>query len=118
MMIGALIFRNAGRKKALEMIYTARMLSAAEAEEMGLITRAVPAQELDTVVSEALSAISAKAPLALKMGRQALATAQDMTLDEALDYLCIQLGSVAATEDAMEGMMAFMEKRQPQWKGR
>ena len=118
MMIGALIFRNASRKKALEMIYTARMLSAAEAEEMGLITRAVSAQELDTVVNEALSAISAKAPLALKMGRQALAAAQDMTLDEALDYLCIQLGSVAATEDAMEGMMAFMEKRQPQWKGR
>lgn len=118
MMIGALIFRNASRKKALEMIYTARMLSAAEAEEMGLITRAVSAQELDTVVKEALSAISAKAPLALKMGRQALAAAQDMTLDEALDYLCIQLGSVAATEDAMEGMMAFMEKRQPQWKGR
>jgi enoyl-CoA hydratase/carnithine racemase len=118
MMIGALIFRNASRKKALEMIYTARMLSAAEAEEMGLITRAVPTQELDTVVNEALSAISAKAPLALKMGRKALATAQDMTLDEALDYLCIQLGAVAATEDAMEGMMAFMEKRQPQWKGR
>ncbi len=118
MMIGALIFRNASRKKALEMIYTARMLSAAEAEEMGLITRAVSTQELDAVVNEALSAISAKAPLALKMGRQALAAAQDMTLDEALDYLCIQLGSVAATEDAMEGMMAFMEKRQPQWKGR
>jgi len=118
MMIGALIFRNAGRKKALEMIYTGRMLSAAEAEEMGLITRSVPSNELDTVVNEALRAIAAKAPLAAKMGRQALATAENMTLENALDYLCEQLEAVAGTEDALEGMMAFVEKRQPQWKSR
>jgi enoyl-CoA hydratase/carnithine racemase len=118
MMIGALIFRNATRKKALEMIYTARMLSAAEAEQMGLITRAVPKDDLDGVVNEALSNIAAKAPLAIKMGRQALAAVQDRPLAEALDYLCQQLGEVASTEDAKEGMTAFIEKRQPQWKGR
>ncbi|MGB6063239.1 MAG: enoyl-CoA hydratase-related protein [Desulfomonilaceae bacterium] len=118
MMIGALIFRNAARKKALEMIYTARMLSAAEAEQMGLITRAVPKDDLDRVVNEALSNIAAKAPLAIKMGRQSLDAVQDRTLDDALDYLCQRLGDVASTEDAKEGMMAFFEKRQPQWKGR
>lgn len=118
MMIGALIFRNATRKKALEMIYTARMLSAAEAEDMGLITRAVPGDDLDAVVNDALSAIAAKAPLALKIGREALAAAQDMNLGEALDYLCTQLEAVASTEDALEGMTAFVQKRPPQWKGR
>ncbi|MBI5570730.1 MAG: enoyl-CoA hydratase/isomerase family protein [Desulfomonile tiedjei] len=118
MMIGALIFRNASRKKALEMIYTARSLSAAEAEEMGLITRAVPAENLDRVVDETLAAVAAKAPLAIELGRQALAAVEGQPLDEALDYLCEQLVAVAATEDAAEGMTAFIQKRQPTWKGR
>jgi len=118
MMIGALIFRNSIRKKALEMIYTAKMLSAAEAEEMGLITRAVPAGDLDRVVEDALAAISAKAPVAIKLGRQALAVASELGLDEALDFLCGKLGEVVSTEDAKEGLTAFMQKRTPVWKGR
>ncbi len=118
MMIGALIFRNATRKKALEMIYTAKTLTAADAEAMGLITRAVPADELDKVVTETLKGISAKAPLALEMGRRALAAVQDMNLPDSLDYLCEQLAVLVATEDAQEGLMAFMQKRQPEWKRR
>lgn len=118
MMIAALIFRNTKRKKALEMIYTARMLSAAEAEDMGLITRVVPAEELDRVVHETLKSVATKAPLAVRLGRKALAATQDMELDEALDYLCAQLGVVAGTEDAREGLTAFLEKREPVWKGR
>jgi enoyl-CoA hydratase/carnithine racemase len=118
MMIGAMIFRNAGRKKALEMIYTARLLTAAEAEEMGLITRAVAPEDLDRVVTETLEAISAKAPLAIRFGRQALAAAEDLSLNEALDYLCEKLGRIVDTEDAREGLLAFFEKRKPEWKGR
>jgi len=118
MMIGALIFRNAVRKKALEMIYTARTLSAAEAEEMGLITRALPADKLDDAVIEALKSIAGKAPIAVKLGKQALARAQDMSLDEGLDHLCEQLGKVVETEDAREGLSAFLQKRPPVWKGR
>lgn len=118
MMIAALIFRNVKRKKALEMIYTAKMISAREAEDIGLVTRAVPAEELDRVVHETLKAIAGKAPLAMRLGRRALASSQDMELDEAFDYLCAQLDIVAGTEDAKEGLAAFMEKRQPVWKGR
>lgn len=118
MMIGALIFRNSSRKKALEMIYTAKMLSAAEAEGMGLITKACPAEDLDRIVNEALAAVSAKAPLAMALGRRALAAVQDMSLDDALDHLCDQLGKVAGTEDAVEGLTAFLQKRDPVWKGR
>jgi enoyl-CoA hydratase/carnithine racemase len=118
MMITALIFRNARRKKALEMIYTARMLSAAEAEDIGFVTRAVPAEDLDRVVDETLKSIVRKAPLAVRLGRKALAATQDMELDEALDYLCAQFGVVAGTEDAREGLTAFLEKREPVWRGR
>jgi enoyl-CoA hydratase/carnithine racemase len=118
MMIAALIFRNAGRKKALEMIYTARMISGAEAEAMGLITRAVPAADLDAVVGETLASIGSKAPLAMEIGRKALAAIEGKDLNSSLDYLCEQFGFLASTEDAMEGVMAFMEKRAPAWKRR
>jgi len=118
MMIGALIFRNTLRKKALEMIYTAKTLSSQQAEEIGLITKACAPRELDSTVNETLTAIAAKAPLAVRMGRKALADAQDMNLSDALDYLCQELRKVAATEDAIEGMTAFLQKREPVWKGR
>jgi enoyl-CoA hydratase/carnithine racemase len=118
MMISALIFRNALRKKALEMIYTAKTITAAQAEEMGLITRACSSENLDRTVEETLSTIAARAPLAVKMGRRALAAVEDLPLENALDYLADQLRLVARTEDAREGMTAFMQKREPIWKGR
>lgn len=118
MMIGALIFRNSFPKKALEMVYRAKTLSAREAEHIGLITRALPAEELDAAVTSALEDMSSKAPLAAAIGRAAFASAREMPLDEALDFLCARLGDLVETEDAREGLAAFFEKRKPQWKGR
>jgi len=118
MMVAALLFRTVGRMKAREMVYTARMYSATEAEAMGLITRAYPAEQFETAVDETLATIAAKGPLALTMGRRAVAEIDDMGLDDALDFLCRQLGEVVATEDAKEGMMAFLQKRDPVWKNR
>ncbi|MBM4326941.1 MAG: enoyl-CoA hydratase [Deltaproteobacteria bacterium] len=118
MMIAALIFRNASRKKALEMIYTARMLTAAEAEEIGLITRALPREAFDRVVDQTLETVASKAPLAIGLGRRAMAHVDAFSLPEALDFLCEQLSVVAKTEDAIEGLTAFLQKRKPDWKGR
>jgi enoyl-CoA hydratase/carnithine racemase len=118
MMIGALIFRNVARKKALEMMYTARFVSSDEAEEIGLITRSIPEEEFDSTVNETLSTIASKAPLALSLGRQALALAEDRSLGSALEHLCDQLREVVETEDAKEGLTAFLQKRPPEWKGR
>ncbi|MBU0513730.1 MAG: enoyl-CoA hydratase/isomerase family protein [Proteobacteria bacterium] len=118
MMVAALLFRTVGRMKAREMVYTARMYPAAEAEAMGLITRTISAEEFDAAVDETLARITAKGPLALTMGRRAVAEIEDMGLDDALDFLCRQLGEVVATEDAKEGMLAFLQKREPVWKNR
>jgi enoyl-CoA hydratase/carnithine racemase len=118
MMIGALILRNATRKSALEMIYTARKYSADEAREMGMITRVHPAEELDAEVERTLSEIAANGPAAIRIGRRAFAEAEKMDLETALDYLCAQLGEVMKTEDAMEGITAFFEKRPPVFKNR
>jgi enoyl-CoA hydratase/carnithine racemase len=118
MMVAAILLKAGQRKKILEMIYTGATVSAAEGEAMGLLTRVHPRAELDAAVEERLGALAAKAPLALKLGRQALAAVESLEQTEALDHLCGQLARLLETEDAMEGMMAFMQKRQPVWKGR
>ena len=119
MMIGALLFRNAVRKKVLELIYTAQPVSAAEAERMGLLTRVYPTiAEMDAAVDKTAAAIRGNAPAAIAIGRRALAEADDMDLDRGLEYLCTRLNDVLRTEDAAEGLMAFAMKREPEWKGK
>lgn len=118
MMVGAVLLKAGARKKLLEMVYTGATVSAAEAEAMGLLTRVYPRAELDASVGERLSTIASKAPLALALGRQALAAVEGAPATEALDHLAGELARLLETEDAVEGMMAFMQKRAPAWKGR
>lgn len=118
MMIGALIRRNALRKKALEMMLTAEPVTAAQAEAMGLITRAVPAAELDATVEKAVAAIRLNAPIALRVGRRVLAETEDLSFDEAVERLCGGLEELLGTEDVVEGLSAFLQKRKPEWKNR
>ncbi|MDJ0990091.1 MAG: enoyl-CoA hydratase-related protein [Desulfobacterales bacterium] len=118
MMIGALIYRNVLRKKAMEMVLTGSRLTAAEALAMGLVTRVVPRHELDAAVAALLAALAAKSPIGMKIGKQAFHAMADMPFEDAVDFLADQLAAVAATEDAREGIMAFIEKRPPNFKGR
>src|SRR5262252_490862 len=118
MMIMAQIFRNVPRKAAMELILTGDRIDAKAAERIGLVNRAVPAGELEHVTLELARKLAKKSPLIMKMGLSAFYETQDMDLERALPYLQAQLLAVLSTEDAREGLTAFFEKREPQWKGR
>jgi len=118
MMIGALIFRNVLQKKAMEMILLGERLSVQEALAMGLITRVVPAAELEAEVKKVLAILTSRSPIGMRMGKQAFYAVANLPLQEALLYLSERIKEVAGTEDAKEGITAFMEKRQPNFMGK
>lgn len=118
MMIGALIFRNVPRKKAMEMVLLGDRLSADEAYAIGLVTRVATPESLDPVVAGVLDTLKAKSPIGIRIGKEAFHRMADMPFEDALDFLAGKLGEVAATEDAVEGITAFLEKRKPVFKGR
>lgn len=118
MMIGALIFRNVPRKKAMEMILLGDRLTAGEALAMGLITRVVPAAELDQTVNQVLATLASKSPIGIRIGKQAFTEAANLSLSAALKFLAGKIQEVAGTQDAVEGITAFLEKRTPRFTGR
>jgi len=118
MMIGALIFRNAMKKKAMEMVLLGQRLSAKQAEEMGMVTRVVPNDKLDEEINRVLDILSEKSPVGMRMGKEAFYAMDTMDFEGALDYLSGKLTEIAATEDAKEGLSAFLEKRKPEFKGK
>jgi enoyl-CoA hydratase/carnithine racemase len=117
-MITVPLLRSMPPKKALELMVTGRRVGAAEAERIGFVTRVVPVDELDTAVDEFASALAMKSPVIMRWGRDAFYRVLEMNGDDALAYLQAMLTVTASTDDAAEGVAAFAEKREPQWKGR
>lgn len=117
-MIMALIYRNVGRKKTNEMLLLGERLTAEEARQEGIVNKVVPAKLFDDQVSEWAAMLAAKSPLIMKLGKDAMWRQMDMDLVAGLDYLRSQLAIELSSEDAIEGVKAFFEKREPEWKGR
>jgi enoyl-CoA hydratase/carnithine racemase len=117
-MIMALIYRNVGRKKTNELLLLGEQIPAAEAERIGLINRAVAPEEFDAAVADWAQSLARKSPVLMRMGKDAMFRQMDMAFADALDFLRAQLTIAFSTEDIVEGVTAFFEKRDPVWQGR
>ncbi|MGI8633186.1 MAG: enoyl-CoA hydratase/isomerase family protein [Solirubrobacterales bacterium] len=117
-MIMSIIYRNVPRKKVNEMMLFGDRLTAEEAVQWGLINKVVPAGEFDAAVADWAGRLASKSPVLMRLGHDAMYRQQDMAFDEALEFLRSQLSLTFTTEDLREGVAAFFEKREPDWKGR
>jgi enoyl-CoA hydratase/carnithine racemase len=116
MMISAVLLRSLPRKAALELMLTGRLIDPYEAQRLGAVSRVVARDGLDAAVTEVVEALKANSPATAMIGKDAFAGIGDLGLDAALDRLQTGLTATAMTEDAGEGIAAFLEKRQPRWK--
>jgi enoyl-CoA hydratase/carnithine racemase len=117
MMIQAILSRNIPRKVLLEMEMLGDRWTATQLQSVGVINRVVPHEQLDSTVNEIAEALAKKSPVAMRLGRDSLYRQQDMDFRSALHYLHGQFLLVSETEDSREGIKAFFEKREPDFKG-
>jgi enoyl-CoA hydratase len=117
-MITAVIQRDLPRKLALELMLTGRRLDATEAARWGFVNKVVARELLDETVTHLCATLTGKSPLIAALGKRSFYRAEDMAFRDALDYLSGMLTVCLESEDTIEGVTAFLQKRDPQWKGR
>jgi enoyl-CoA hydratase/carnithine racemase len=110
--------RHVGLKKVLEMVLTGDIISAAEAQRLGLVNKVAPPDKLEEVTLELAAKLAAKSPLALQAGKDGIYAMQGIPYFQALDMLSDKFAKLCSTEDAEEGVRAFLQKRKPEWKER
>ena len=109
--------RSLGRKRALELLLTGDMIDAQTAEKWGLVNKVVPKDQLEAETMALAQKLAAKSPLALQMGKKAFYGMSDLDFKKALEYANEMFASLCVTEDAREGVDAFLNRRTPEWKG-
>ena len=117
-MISAIVQRDIPRKVALELMLTGRRMPASEGERWGFVNRVAEPDKLDAAVKEMVETLASKSPLIVALGKRSFYRAEDMSFESALDYLAAMLTVCLESEDTIEGVTAFLEKRSPEWKGR
>ena len=118
MMIQAILTRNVPRKVLLEMEMLGDRWTAAQLQSVGVVNRVVAHDQLDSTVADIAQSLARKSPVALRLGRDSFYRQQDMDFRAALHYLHGQFLLVSQTEDSREGIKAFFEKREPEFKGK
>jgi enoyl-CoA hydratase/carnithine racemase len=117
-MVGALVARHVSPKRAMDLMLTGRRIDAATAYDWGLVSRVVPAADLDAAVREVCEGVAAKSPLVLRVGKAAYYATEEVALAPALEALQAQLSLLTQSHDAVEGVTAFLQKRPPEFTGR
>ena len=107
-----------GQARARELIYSGRVFGAEEAERFGLVTRVVAPEEVAGAAAALAAELAGRAPVALQAAKRATAVARDADLDTGCRYEVEAFGVTFASEDRVEGLRAFLDKRAPVWKGR
>jgi enoyl-CoA hydratase/carnithine racemase len=110
--------RNIGRKQAMEMLLTGDFIDARTALERGLVNRVVPEDELDAEVKKLTDAIASKSPAAVASGKRMFYRQLEMGLADAYTFASEVMACDMTTEDAAEGIDAFIEKRKADWRDR
>ncbi len=113
-----LLPRRIGLGRAMDLALTGRVIDVAEAQRLGIVTRVVPAAELDGTVSALAEELAAGAPLAQRFIKAGLSRAFDMSFEEALSYEQTAQALLLSSEDFFEGAAAFLQKRDPEFRGR
>lgn len=116
-MITVPLLRSLPPRVAFELMATGRRVDAAEAERLGIVNRMVSVDQLDESVDALAQDLAGKSPLVMRWGRDSFYRAQEMSPDDALRYLQAMLTVTTLSDDAAEGIAAFLEKRTPQWRG-
>jgi enoyl-CoA hydratase len=107
-----------GRETAAELLYTGRVIDAATAKELRLVSRVVPHEQLLPTALELAREIAANPPLAVQELKQGLRLALDPDWDDLGKWVSSTLGKLFQTEDHREGVASFLEKREPNYVGR
>lgn len=111
------VSRAVGRKRAMQMLLTGDPIDAVTALDWGLINRVVPGEELERAVGELVEAIARSSAYTVATGKRAFYSQIDRTEDDAYQHCELVMTDNALAHDAQEGMTAFLEKRDPVWRG-
>lgn len=118
MVVMALLARRVPHHRLLELMLLGEKVDADEAARIGLIGQVVEPGELDETVRSIENQIMSKSSLITRLGLRAYAEQDGLTFDDAVERMKARWKEVLATEDAREGLRAFLEKREPSWVGR
>ena len=110
--------RVIGKQRAMELVLTGRRIGAAEAHALGIVNRLAPPGEWLASALELAGVVSRRPPLAVRLAKQAVLAADETPLGAGLDHERRLYELAMATEDRVEGMNAFLEKRRPEFRGR